>query len=208
MQPLNSTLTLLALLALPLSTVAAEQPAKSDNPSVRMTTSMGVIEIELEAKKAPVTVKNFLINVNSGFYNGTIFHRVIPGFMVQGGGMLPGVKEKPAGAKIQNEADNGLKNLTGTLAMARTSDPHSASAQFFINTVDNTFLNHRGRDPQGWGYAVFGKVTKGMDVVKKIEAVQTGNADMHQNVPVKDVVLTKMEIIKAAEPAKAGAMKK
>ena len=208
MKPLNSTLTLLALLALPLSTVAAEQPAKSDNPSVRMTTSMGVIEIELEAKKAPVTVKNFLANVNSGFYNGTIFHRVIPGFMVQGGGMLPGMKEKPAGAKIQNEADNGLKNLTGTLAMARTSDPHSASAQFFINTVDNTFLNHRGRDPQGWGYAVFGKVTKGMDVVKKIEAVQTGNAGMHQNVPVKDVVLTKMEIIKAAEPAKAGAMNK
>jgi len=187
----NITLTLLALLALPLTAVSADQPAKSANPSVRMTTSMGIIEIELDAKLAPVTVTNFLGYVNSGFYNGTIFHRVIPGFMVQGGGMTPGMKEKPTGAKIKNEADNGLKNLAGTLAMARTSDPHSASAQFFINTVDNAFLNHRDKSTQGWGYCVFGKVTKGMDVVKKIEAVQTGNAGMHQNVPQQDVVIRK-----------------
>lgn len=198
-----AVLALLAIFALPLSTTAADQPAKSANPNVRMVTSMGVIEIELDAKRAPVTVKNFLGYVDNGFYNGTIFHRVIPGFMVQGGGMLPGMKEKPAGAKIQNEADNGLKNLTGTIAMARTSDPHSASAQFFINTVDNGFLDHRGKNPQGWGYAVFGKVTKGMDVVKKIEAVQTSNAGMHQNVPVKDVILTKVERINTATaPAK------
>ncbi|HJX18111.1 MAG TPA: peptidylprolyl isomerase [Acidiferrobacterales bacterium] len=173
-----------------------------------MTTSLGVIEIELDAGKAPKTVANFLGYVDKGFYNGTIFHRVIPGFMIQGGGMTAGMKEKPAGAKIQNEADNGLKNLAGTLAMARTNDPHSASAQFFINTVDNAFLDHRGKNPQGWGYAVFGKVTKGMDVVKKIEAVQTGNAGMHQNVPVKDVVITRMQVIKGAASDKTGAAKK
>ena len=200
-------LTLFALLALPLLASAADQPAKSANPHVRMTTSLGVVEIELDAKKAPLTVKNFLGYVDSGFYNDTIFHRVIPGFMVQGGGMSAGMKEKPTGAKIQNEADNGLKNLTGTLAMARTNDPHSASAQFFINTVDNASLDHRGKNPQGWGYAVFGKVAKGMDVVKKIEAVQTRNAGMHQNVPAKDVLITKMEVIKTAAPDKAGAEK-
>ena len=203
----NAFLALLALLALPLSVTAAE-PAKPVNPQVRMTTSLGVVEIELDAVKAPKTAANFLGYVDKGFYNGTIFHRVIPGFMIQGGGMTAGMKEKPAGAKIQNEADNGLKNLTGTLAMARTSDPHSASAQFFINTADNAFLDHRGKDPQGWGYAVFGKVTKGMDVVKKIEAVQTGNAGMHQNVPVKDVVITKMEVIKDSASEKTGAAKK
>ena len=208
MKLLTYSFPLLALLALPLSAMAADQPAKSANPNVRMTTSMGVIEIELDAKLAPVTVKNFLGYVDSGFYNGTIFHRVIPGFMVQGGGMTAGMKEKPTGAKIQNEADNGLKNLAGTLAMARTNDPHSASAQFFINTVDNAFLDHRAKNPQGWGYAVFGKVTKGMDVVKKIEAVQTSNAGMHQNVPVKDVVITKMEVIKSTASDKAGAAKK
>jgi cyclophilin family peptidyl-prolyl cis-trans isomerase len=197
-----------SLLALPLTAAAADQPAKSANPNVRMTTSLGVIEIELDAKLALATVKNFLGYVDSGFYNGTIFHRVIPGFMVQGGGMTAGMKEKPTGAKIKNEADNGLKNLAGTLAMARTSDPHSATAQFFINTVDNTALDHRDKSMQGWGYCVFGKVTKGMDVVKKIEAVQTGNAGMHQNVPVKDVVITKMEVIKGAASDKAGATKK
>jgi cyclophilin family peptidyl-prolyl cis-trans isomerase len=203
----NATLVLLAALALPLSVTAAE-PAKPVNPQVRMTTSLGVVEIELDSIKAPKTVANFLGYVDKGFYNGTIFHRVIPGFMIQGGGMTAGMKEKPTGAKIQNEADNGLKNLTGTLAMARTNDPHSASAQFFINTVDNGFLDHRGKNPQGWGYAVFGKVTKGMDVVKKIESVQTSNAGMHQSVPVKDVVITKMEVIKDAAPDKAGAAKK
>lgn len=184
--------TLFALLALPLTALSADQSAKSANPSVRMTTSMGVIDIELDSGRAPKTVANFLGYVDKGFYNGTIFHRVIPGFMVQGGGMTPGMKEKPTGATIQNEADNGLKNLAGTLAMARTNDPHSASAQFFINTVDNAFLDHRGKNPRDWGYAVFGKVTKGMDVVKKIEAVQTGNAGMHQNVPKQDVVIQKI----------------
>ena len=208
MNQLNSIFALLTILALPLSAAAADQPAKSANPNVRMTTSLGVVEIELDAVKAPKTVANFLGYVDKGFYNGTIFHRVIPGFMIQGGGMTAGMKEKPTGAKIQNEADNGLKNLTGTLAMARTNDPHSASAQFFINTVDNASLDHRGKNPQGWGYAVFGKVTKGMDVVKKIEAVQTSNAGMHQNVPVKDVVITKMEVIKGAASDKAGAAKK
>ena len=199
---------LLTLLALPLSAAAADQPAKSENQNVRMTTSMGIIEVELDAKHAPATVTNFLGYVNSGFYNGTIFHRVIPGFMVQGGGMTAGMKEKKTNAPIQNEADNGLKNLAGTIAMARTSDPHSASAQFFINTVDNAALNHRDKSMQGWGYCVFGKVTKGMDVVKKIEAVQTSNAGMHQNVPVKDVVITKMEVIKGTASDKAGAAKK
>jgi len=203
----QSALVLLAALTLPLSVTAAE-PAKSANPQVRMTTTLGVVEIELDAVKAPNTVANFIGYVDKGFYNGTIFHRVIPGFMIQGGGMTAGMKEKPTGAKIQNEADNGLKNLTGTLAMARTNDPHSASAQFFINTVDNAFLDHRAKNPQGWGYAVFGKVTKGMDVVKKIEAVQTSNAGMHQNVPVKDVAITKMEVVKGAAPDKTGASRK
>ena len=201
MKLLACLFSLLALLVLPLSATTADQPAKSANPNVRMTTSLGVVEIELDAVKAPKTVANFLGYVDKGFYNGTIFHRVIPGFMVQGGGMTPGMKEKPTGARIQNESDNGLKNLAGTLAMARTGDPHSATAQFFINTVDNGFLDHRGNNPQGWGYAVFGKVTKGMDVVKKIEAVQTGNAGMHQNVPVKDVVITRAERIKPGAPA-------
>ena len=186
-----TALVLLTALTLPFSLSAAET-AKTVNPQVRMTTSLGVIDIELDAGKAPKTVANFLGYVDKGFYNGTIFHRVIPGFMIQGGGMTPGMKEKPTGATIQNEADNGLKNLAGTLAMARTSDPHSASAQFFINTVDNSFLNHRDKTMQGWGYAVFGKVTKGMDVVKKIEAVQTSNAGMHQNVPKQDVVIRKI----------------
>jgi cyclophilin family peptidyl-prolyl cis-trans isomerase len=195
MHQLNSIFALLAFLALPLSATATDQPAKAANPAVRMTTSLGVIEIELDAKLAPVTVKNFLGYVDSGFYNGTIFHRTIPGFMIQGGGFTPGMKEKPTGAKIKNEADNGLKNLAGTIAMARTPDPHSASAQFFINSVDNAFLDHRDKSMQGWGYAVFGKVTQGMDVVKKIEAVPTGNAGMHQNVPVKDVIILKIERI-------------
>jgi cyclophilin family peptidyl-prolyl cis-trans isomerase len=193
-----AALALLAVLALPLFATAAEPP-NTGNPQVRMTTSLGVIELELDARKAPKTVANFLAYVDKGFYNGTIFHRVIPGFMIQGGGMTPGMKEKPARAPIPNEADNGLKNISGTVAMARTPDPHSASAQFFINTVDNGFLDHRGKTPQGWGYAVFGKVTKGMDVVKKIEQVATGNAGMHQNVPLRDVVITRIERLPTAK---------
>ena len=170
--------------------------AAADNPRVRMITSLGVIEIELDAKHAPDTVKNFMNYVENGFYKGTIFHRVIPGFMIQGGGFRPGMDEKVKGPAIRNEADNGLKNLAGTIAMARTPDPHSAAAQFFINTVDNPNLDYRDKTTQGWGYAVFGKVTKGMDVVKKIENVSTHTVGPFQNVPVKDVVIEKVELIK------------
>ena len=170
--------------------------ALAANPNVRMSTSMGDIEIELYADKAPVSVKNFLGYVESGFYNGTVFHRVIPGFMIQGGGFEPGMKQKETRTAIQNEADNGLRNLTGTLAMARTMEPHSASAQFFINVADNDFLDHRGKNMRGWGYAVFGKVTKGMDVVNKIVNVATGVNQGHENVPVKDVVIKRMEVAK------------
>lgn len=174
--------------------VAPAKPAAA--PQVRMTTSLGPIELTLDRAKAPATVDNFVAYVESGFYNGTVFHRVIPGFMIQGGGFEPGLRQKPARAPIKNEADNGLKNAAGTIAMARTNDPHSASAQFFINTVDNKMLDHRDKTPSGWGYAVFGKVTKGMDVVKKIEAVATGNAGGHQNVPRQDVTIQKVELIK------------
>ena len=209
MKSLNAILTLLTFLALPLSATAADPSAKSEAARVRMTTSLGVVELELDAKHAPRTVANFLMYVDSGFYNGTIFHRVIPGFMIQGGGFVPGMKEKRTDKKIKNEADNGLKNITGTIAMARTPDPHSASAQFFINTKDNTSLNHRDKSMPGWGYCVFGHVTQGMDVVKKIEAVQTGNANMHQNVPVQDVLIQKIETIKNTAPTKTeGASKK
>jgi cyclophilin family peptidyl-prolyl cis-trans isomerase len=191
----RSALLLLAALVLPFAATAAATP-NTANPQVRLTTSLGVIELELDAGKAPATVKNFLAYVDTGFYNGVIFHRVIKGFMIQGGGMTPGMKEKNTRAPIQNEAANGLKNLAGTIAMARTNEPHSASAQFFINTVDNAFLDHKDKTPRGWGYAVFGKVTKGMDVVKKIEAVETGFAAGHQDVPKKDVVIQKAERIK------------
>ena len=167
-----------------------------DNPRVRMTTSLGVIEIELDAKHAPDTVKNFMNYVETGFYKDTIFHRVIPGFMIQGGGFRPGMDEKVKGPPIRNEADNGLKNLAGTIAMARTPDPHSAAAQFFINTMDNPALDHRDKTTPGWGYAVFGKVTKGMDVVKKIESVAIHTVGPFQDVPVKNVVIEKVELIK------------
>jgi peptidyl-prolyl cis-trans isomerase B (cyclophilin B) len=182
----------LTLVALPMASTSA---GGKTNPLVRMTTSMGEIEIELNAEKAPKTVENFLEYVRAGHYNGTIFHRVIPGFMIQGGGMEPGMKQKPTREPIENEADNGLKNDTGTIAMARTGDPHSATAQFFINVKDNSFLNHSGKTPSGWGYAVFGKVTKGMDVVKKIETTPTGSMGPHQDVPKQDVVIEKVEIV-------------
>lgn len=173
---------------------AAKGPA--DNPRVRMTTSLGVVELELDAQHAPGTVRNFMNYVERGFYNGTIFHRVIPGFMIQGGGFGAGMREKTTGVPVKNEADNGLKNLAGTIAMARTSDPQSAAAQFFINTVDNPALDHRDKTDRGWGYAVFGKVTKGMDVLKKIESVSTHTVGPFQNVPVKDVTILKVETIK------------
>ena len=159
------------------------------NPVVVMETSEGVIEIELFADKAPKTVENFMGYVKDKFYDGVIFHRVIPNFMVQGGGFTPDMNQKKTKGNIQNEAANGLKNETGTLAMARTPDPHSASSQFFINVKDNDFLNYRSSDAAGFGYCVFGKVVAGMDIVKKIEGVATGNKGMHQNVPTTPVII-------------------
>jgi peptidyl-prolyl cis-trans isomerase B (cyclophilin B) len=160
------------------------------NPIVCIQTNMGSIVIELYPKKAPVTVKNFLRYVEDGFYNGTIFHRVINRFMIQGGGFTENYKKKKTFAPIKNEADNGLKNEVGTIAMARTSDPNSATAQFFINTANNTFLNYTAPDANGWGYAVFGKVIKGMDVVDKIEKVKTGRGGpFNSDVPEKQIVI-------------------
>ncbi|KAF0849683.1 peptidylprolyl isomerase [Nocardia caishijiensis] len=156
---------------------------------VNLVTNHGPIVLELDDQAAPNTVANFVKYVNSGHYNGTVFHRVIPGFMVQGGGFEPGLKQKPTEAPIQNEAANGLKNDKYTVAMARTNDPHSATAQFFINVSDNAFLNHTAPQGQGWGYAVFGKVVDGTEVVDKIAAVPTGNAGPHQDVPVDDVII-------------------
>jgi len=167
---------------------------QGDSIMVEMTTSKGVITLELDAKSAPVTVANFLEYVKSGHYDGTIFHRVIPGFVIQGGGMESGMREKATRAPIENEADNALKNLTGTICMARTNDPHSATSQFFINLKDNSFLDHTEKSASGWGYAVFGRVTSGMDVVEAIAAVQTGNAGYHQDVPLEDVVVEKASI--------------
>ncbi|MDO9243504.1 MAG: peptidylprolyl isomerase [Rhodocyclaceae bacterium] len=162
---------------------------------IKLTTNHGAITLELDAEKAPQTVANFLAYVESGHYDGTVFHRVINGFMIQGGGMGVGMKEKPTQAPIENEANNGLKNDRGTIAMARTSDPHSATAQFFINLADNDFLNHRAPSGQGWGYCVFGRVVDGMDVVDQIKGVKTGNKGFHQDVPVEDVVIEKAEVV-------------
>ena len=161
---------------------------------IQMVTNHGTISIELDFDKAPKSAENFQQYVKDGFYDGTIFHRVINGFMIQGGGMTEDMNQKETRAPIENEADNGLKNLKGTLAMARTMDPHSASSQFFINVNDNDFLNHTSKTPQGWGYAVFGKVVDGMDVVEKIKLVATGNNGMHRDVPLKPVVIEKCEI--------------
>jgi len=164
-------------------------------PSVLLKTNHGDITLELDAAKAPKSVANFLAYIKSGHYDGTIFHRVIDNFMIQGGGMTAGMKQKSTLDQIENEANNGLKNDRGTIAMARTSDPHSATAQFFINVNDNDFLNHTAPTPQGWGYAVFGKVSNGMDVVDKIKKVKTGNAGYHQDVPTEDVVIEKASVI-------------
>lgn len=163
---------------------------------VKLHTNLGTITLQLDAEKAPNTVKNFLDYVNSGFYNGTIFHRVINGFMIQGGGFEPGMKQKQTNAPIKNEANNGLKNEVYTVAMARTSDPHSATAQFFINVKDNSFLNFSAENSQGWGYAVFGKVVEGTEVVDAIKKVRTGNQGFFQDVPVEDVIITKAEVLK------------
>jgi peptidyl-prolyl cis-trans isomerase B (cyclophilin B) len=160
---------------------------------VKLHTSLGTIVIELFTEQAPQTVKNFLAYVDAGHYDNTVFHRVIDGFMIQGGGFEPGMKQKPAGDPIQNEANNGLKNDRGTLAMARTSAPHSATAQFFINVADNDFLNFRSPDANGWGYCVFGRVAEGMDVVDKIRKVATGSRGFHQDVPRDDVIIERAE---------------
>jgi peptidyl-prolyl cis-trans isomerase B (cyclophilin B) len=162
---------------------------------VKLHTTHGTITIELDAARAPATVENFLNYVNNGHFNNTIFHRVIDGFMIQGGGFEPGMKQKPTGAQIKNEADNKLRNDNYMIAMARTSDPHSATAQFFINVGNNDFLNHKAPNPQGWGYCVFGKVAAGTEVVDKIKGVKTGNRAGHQDVPVEDVVIQKAEVV-------------
>ena len=158
--------------------------------TVELQTTAGVIRLELDEAKAPITVANFLNYVNAGHYNGTVFHRVIKGFMIQGGGFEPGMKQKPTQGEIQNEANNGLKNDKYTIAMARTSAPHSASAQFFINATNNDFLNFKSESPQGWGYAVFGKVVAGTEVVDAIEKVKTGRKGFHDDVPLEDVIIT------------------
>lgn len=162
---------------------------------VMMTTTVGPITIELDADSAPKTVENFLSYVAGGFYDGTIFHRVIDNFMIQGGGFTADMEQKSTQAPIENEANNGLKNQRGTIAMARTQDPHSATAQFFINVQDNDFLNHTGENMQGWGYAVFGKVTDGEDVLDKIRGVQTGSQAGHQDVPVEPIIIESAAII-------------
>ncbi|HEU0231065.1 MAG TPA: peptidylprolyl isomerase [Burkholderiaceae bacterium] len=165
------------------------------HPRVDLHTNMGDIVIELNPEKAPKTVANFLTYVKEGFYDGTIFHRVINNFMIQGGGFEVGMKQKQTHAPIENEADNGLKNDKYTVAMARTSDPHSATAQFFINVANNEFLNFTAPTPNGWGYAVFGKVVEGTDVVDKIKQVKTGNKGFHQDVPVEDVIIEKATVV-------------
>ena len=160
---------------------------------VNLHTNFGIIALELDAERAPETVKNFLAYVESGFYSNTVFHRVIDGFMVQGGGMEPGMKQKPVRAPVANEAGNGLKNKRYTVAMARTAEPHSATAQFFINVADNDFLDHKGPSPQGWGYCVFGRVVAGTEVVDHIKGVPTTTRGSHQNVPTEDVVIERAE---------------
>ena len=175
-------------------------PALAANPRVEMKTNQGEIVVELYADKAPKSAENFVQYVKDGFYDGTVFHRVIDGFMIQGGGFDAQMNQKATRAPIENEAKNGLRNEPGTLAMARTSDPHSASAQFFINLVPNTFLDYPSRD--GWGYAVFGKVVKGMEVVDKIAKLPTANRGFHQNVPVEAIVVESARVVGTAAPAK------
>jgi peptidyl-prolyl cis-trans isomerase B (cyclophilin B) len=190
-------LVCLSAQAAPPSTSTPKQgvTSMSTNPRVKMTTSLGDIVITLDAVKAPKTVANFLAYVKEGFYNGTIFHRVIDGFMVQGGGFTSGLKQKPTKANVENEANNGLKNNKYTLAMARTNEPHSATAQFFINVANNDFLNHTAPTSQGWGYAVFGEVTEGKEVVDKMRAVATANSGFHQNVPTTDLVIIEAVVL-------------
>ena len=184
--------------ALALLIALLPAPALAQSPQVELKTSQGVVTLELYPDRAPKTVENFLQYVREGFYNGTVFHRVIPNFMIQGGGFTPDMAQKPTRGPIINEAANGLRNNTGWVAMARTSDPHSASAQFFINVKDNDFLNHPGQS--GWGYAVFGRVVGGMDIVNRIAAVPTANRGPHANVPVTPVVIESARVL-PAKPA-------
>lgn len=201
LRQLGAVLFASALLAAGPAAAAADSPTKQGTPSmttdtrIKLQTSQGDIVIELNAEKAPKTTENFISYVRDGFYDGTVFHRVINNFMVQGGGFEPGMKQKQAGKPIENEANNGLKNDRYTVAMARTSDPHSASAQFFINVADNDFLNHTAPTTNGWGYAVFGKVVEGTEVVDKIKGVKTGSRGFHQDVPAEDVVLEKATVV-------------
>ncbi|MEC7120479.1 MAG: peptidylprolyl isomerase [Pseudomonadota bacterium] len=178
------------------TTPAQPNTTASNMPRVALTTNMGDIVIELNSEKAPLSSANFIEYVNSGHYDGTIFHRVIDNFMIQGGGFDQNMQQRPTRASIQNEADNGLKNNRGTIAMARTSAPHSGSSQFFINVQNNDFLNHTQPTPQGWGYAVFGQVVQGMDVVDKIKTVQTSTISGHQNVPTQPIVIEKAVLLK------------
>ena len=186
--------TICALISVLTMFTFAMAAAPAGNPVVVMETSQGTIKIELDQKNAPISTANFLAYVNDKFYDGTIFHRVIPNFMIQGGGFDSGMKQKPTKAPIKNEAGNGLKNTRGTIAMARTGVVDSATAQFFINVKDNDFLNHRDDSTQGFGYAVFGKVTEGMDVVDKIKSVKTGNKGGHDDVPVETVVIKSVRV--------------
>lgn len=189
-------LLFVGLCVLPAHAATKSHAKKGKIPMVKLHTNFGDITIQLDAAKAPNTVKNFLEYVKNGSYDNTIFHRVIPNFMIQGGGFEPGMKQKPTLAPIQNEAANGLKNDKYTIAMARTGDPHSATAQFFINTKDNDFLNYTAANQQGYGYCVFGKVVEGMDVVDAIGKVKTGNSGGHGDVPKEDVIITKAELVK------------
>ena len=159
---------------------------------IKLHTNLGVITLELDAEKAPKTVANFVAYAEAGHYDGTIFHRIIDGFMIQGGGFEPGMKQKPTREPVENEAANGLRNSVGTIAMARTSDPHSATAQFFINVADNDFLDYPGQD--GWGYCVFGRTSEGLEVVRKIAAVRTSKSGFHRDVPVEDVLIERVEV--------------
>ena len=161
---------------------------------IEMKTTFGVITLELDAEKAPKTVENFVRYATDGFYDGTIFHRVIDNFMIQGGGFDADMQQKESGEPVENEADNGLKNDRGTIAMARTMDPHSATAQFFLNVKDNDFLNHSGKNMQGWGYTVFGKITQGEDVLDKIRCVQTGSQGGHQDVPTEPIIIESISV--------------
>ena len=186
--------TLVTFVALCSLTAMAPAALAAGETHVMLTTSAGNIELALDSQKAPVSSQNFVDYVNSGYYNNTIFHRVINGFMIQGGGFEPGMNQKETKEAIKNEANNGLKNTRGTLAMARTQAPHSATAQFFINVADNDFLNFSGESLQGWGYCVFAEVVEGMDVVDKIKGVATGRSGMHQDVPKEDVIITSVTV--------------